>query len=82
MTAQRKGGYKGPIALDFRNLPAGVTAGKVSIPADKADVEVELAADAKAAPASVATAAVGGTATALNNLQNVSPAFTVNVQKK
>lgn len=75
-------GYKGPIALDVRNLPAGVTAGKPMIAADKNDVEIEIAADAKAAPASVANVQVGGTATALNNLQNVSPAFTLNVQKK
>jgi hypothetical protein len=82
VTALRKGGYKGPIALDFRNLPAGVTAAKVSIAADKNDVEVELAADAKAAPASAANVSVGGMATAMNNVQNASPAFTVNVQKK
>lgn len=82
VTAERKGGYKGPIALDFRNLPAGVTAAKTSIAADKSEVEVELVADAKAAPASAANVAVGGTATAMNNLQNVSPAFTVAIQKK
>jgi hypothetical protein len=83
VTAVRKAGYKGPIALDFRNLPAGVTAAKAPIiPADKSDIEVEIAADAKAAPAPAASVTVGGTATALNNLQNVSPAFSVSVQKK
>jgi hypothetical protein len=82
VTALRKAGYKGPIALDFRNLPAGVTAAKGPvIAADKNDIEVELSADAKSAPAT-ASVTVGGTATALNNLQNVSPAFTVSVQKK
>ena len=82
VTAIRKAGYKGPIALDFRNLPANVTAAKASIAADKNDLEVEIAADAKAVPAVISTVAVGGTATALNNLQNVSPAFTLTVQKK
>jgi hypothetical protein len=82
VTAQRRGGYKGPIALDFKNLPAGVTGPKISIAADKSDIEIELAADAKSAPATAANVQVGGTATALNNLPNVSPAFTVSVQKK
>jgi hypothetical protein len=80
--AARKGGYKGPIALDFRGLPAGVTAEKASIPADKNDIEVTLSADAKAAPAQAPGVTVGGAASALNNLPNVSPAFAVNVQKK
>lgn len=78
----RKGGYKGPIALDFRNLPANVTAGKIIIAADKNDADVEIMADAKAAPAPGNAVTVGGAATALNNLANVSPAFTVSVQKK
>ncbi len=83
VTAIRKAGYKGPIALDLRNLPAGVSAAKAPIiPADKNDIEVEIAADAKAAPAAAANVSVGGTATALNNLQNVSPAISVSVQKK
>jgi Bacterial pre-peptidase C-terminal domain len=83
VTAQRKGGYKGPIALDLRNLPPGVTAAKAPvIAAGKNDIDIDIAADAKAAPASAANVIVGGTATALNNLQNVSPSFSVNVQKK
>lgn len=82
VTAVRKGGYKGPIALDFRNLPAGVTADKVSIADGKNDAEATLSADAKAAPATNVAVTVGGAASALNNLANVSPAFMVSVQKK
>lgn len=82
ITATRKGGYKGPIALDLRNFPANVTLGKAIIAADQNSAEVEVAVDAKAAPATVANASVGGAATALNNLQNASPAFTVSIQKK
>jgi hypothetical protein len=70
------------IALDFRNLPANVTAGKVAIPADQNDIDVEVSADAKAAPAAGIMVTVAGTATALNNMQVLSPAFTVDVQKK
>ncbi len=80
--AVRRGGYNGPIALDFRNLPANVTGDKASIPAGKNDIEVMITADAKAAPAENAAVMVGGAASALNNLANVSPAFIVNVQKK
>jgi hypothetical protein len=82
VTAVRKGGYKGPIALDVRGLPANVSAGKAVIPDGKNEFEVELVADAKAAPATAAAVSVGGTATALNNLQNVSPMFSISVQKK
>ena len=82
ITAIRKGGYKGPIALDVRKLPANVNAAKTTIAADKTTAEVEISADAKAAPAEVAGVDVAGTATALNNLQTASPAFTVRVQKK
>ena len=66
----------------MRKLPAMVTAGKVSIAANQTSVEIEITADAKAPPASVAGVDVAGTATALNNLVNASPAFTVQVQKK
>ncbi len=82
VTAIRRGGYKGPIALDVRGLPANVTGGKAAIPDGKNDIEVEISADAKAAPATAANVSVGGAATALNNLANVSPAFSVSVQKK
>ena len=80
--ATRKGGYKGPIALDVRKLPANVTAAKATIAADQTTAEVEIVAAANAVPADVAGVDVAGTATALNNLQNASPAFTVRVQKK
>ena len=82
VSAIRKGGYKGPITLDFRNLPANVTAGKVAIPADKDDIDVEVSADAKAAPAAGIIVTLAGTATALNNMQVLSSGFTLHVQKK
>ena len=82
VTVVRKGGYKGPIALDFRNLPKDVIAPKAVIADGKNDIDVDLAVDAKAGPAPATSVSVGGTATALNNLQNVSPAFMLSVQKK
>ncbi len=82
ITAVRKGGYAGPIALEVRNLPANVTAPKTTIPMGKDAIEVEVSAAANAAAASRADANVLGTATALNNLQDASPNFTVLVGKK
>jgi hypothetical protein len=82
VTATRKGGYKGPIALEVRKLPAGVTSGKGMIAADQATAELDIAIDAKAAPADKMDVDVLGTASALANLQSASPVFTVRVQKK
>ncbi len=80
--ATRRGGYKGPIAIDVRKLPANVTGAKATIPADKMMAELEITAGANAAPADKTDVDVLGTATALNNLQSASPVFTLRVQKK
>jgi hypothetical protein len=83
ITAIRKGGYKGPIALAVRKLPALVTVvGKALIAADQTTTEVEIAAAPTAPPVEIIGADVAGTATALNNLQNASPPFILRVQKK
>jgi hypothetical protein len=82
VTATRQGGYQGPIAVELRNLPAGVTAPKATIAMGQAMVEVEVSAAANAAAASAKTVNVLGTATALNNLQGASPNFVVSVAKK
>jgi hypothetical protein len=81
ITAIRKGGYAGPITLAVRKLPAGVTAAAATLAADKTTTEIELTAAATAKVGDTAID-VAGTATALNNLQNASPAITVRVQKK
>ena len=82
VSATRKAGYKGPIGVELRNLPAKVTATKSTIAQDQTAVEVELAAAPDAAAAQAANVDALGTATALNNLQNASPPITVRVQKK
>jgi hypothetical protein len=82
VTAARKGGYNGPIAVEVRNLPAKVTAAKGTIPMGKDEVEVEIRAEADAPPASKTDVQVGGTATAFNNAAAASPNFTVTVRKK
>jgi hypothetical protein len=82
VTAARRGGYKGPITLEARKLQPNVTAGKGTIAADQTMAELDIAADAKAAPGDKTDVDVLGTAAALNNLQGASPVFTVRVQKK
>ncbi len=81
ITAKRKGGYKGPIALDLRKLPAKVTAPKATIPQGQDSVEVELGAAEDAMAAEKTDIDANGTATALNNLQVASPVITVRVVK-
>ncbi|MCI0641749.1 MAG: hypothetical protein L0Y72_05565 [Gemmataceae bacterium] len=82
VTATRRGGYQGPIALEVRKLPAEVTASKGAIDKDKNSFELDVTATDKAAPGDKTGVDVNGTATALNNLQNGSPAFTVRIEKK
>jgi hypothetical protein len=82
VTATRKAGYKGPISVELRNLPAKVTAAKGTIAQDQSGTELELSAAADAAAVEAANVDALGAATALANLQNASPPITVRVQKK
>ncbi|MBI3407885.1 MAG: PPC domain-containing protein [Planctomycetes bacterium] len=82
ISATRKAGYKGPIALDLRKLPPNVTAGKATIAMDQATAEVEVMAAANAAPGETKDVDALGVAAPLANQQNASPAFTVRVEKK
>ncbi len=79
VSAKRKGGFAGPIALEVKNLPKGVTASKAPIPAGKNEVEIEVTAAANAtaiekADVTVTGVAAGHTAT--------SAKFKVSVVKK
>lgn len=82
VSAVRKGGYQGPIAVEVRNLPANVTAAKATIAPGQAQVEVEVTAAANGAPGEKKDVHVLGTATAAGNQQGASPNFTVSVAKK
>jgi hypothetical protein len=82
VVAARHGGYDGPIAVELRNLPAKVTAGKAEIAKGQDAVDIELTAAADVPPGASANVNVLGTAVALNNRQNASPNFSVNVAKK
>ena len=82
VSATRRGGYQGPIALEMRNLPANVTAAKGTIPQGQTSIDLEVAAAANAAAGDKGEVNVLGTATAAANQQNASPNFTVSVMKK
>ena len=82
VVAERKAGYEGPITLEFRGLPTGVTAAKVNIDQGKNDAEVELTAAANSQAGDKVDVNVLGTATGAGNQQNATANFTVTVQKK
>jgi hypothetical protein len=82
VTAVRRGGYAGPVALELRNLPAGVMAAKGTVTAGQTGATIELTAAANAALGDKAGVEVVGTATAAGNQQNASPGFTVSIGKK
>jgi hypothetical protein len=82
VTAARKGGYQGPIAVELRNLPANVTAPKATIDMGKTEVEIEIDVAAAAAVADKADVNVLGTATAAANQQAPSPNFVLSIGKK
>lgn len=48
MTAERVGGFSGPIEVSVRGLPAGVTSAKATIAAGQSQVELALSAEALA----------------------------------
>jgi hypothetical protein len=79
VTARRKGGYTGPIALEVRNLPADVTAGRATIAAAADSATLTLVATAGAPLGSRGDVDVLGTVR-LGNQQAASPPFTVRVQ--
>ncbi|HZU35327.1 MAG TPA: PPC domain-containing protein [Gemmataceae bacterium] len=80
--ALRKAGYSGPIALEVRNLPPGVTAGKTSIPAGKDKIALDVQAAANAAVMKKTDVQVVGTATTAGNQQVISSKLTVTVAKR
>lgn len=53
VTVERNPALKGDVTLTFQNLPKGVTAAQTTIPADKNETEVTLAAAADAAKGAI-----------------------------
>jgi hypothetical protein len=82
VTAVRRGGFDGPIQLEWRNLPANVSASKAMIPAGQGEAVVELTAADIAPVGNKTDVNVLGSAATLGNQQNASPNFTVSILKK
>ncbi len=78
---QRGGGFTGPISVEWRNLPPGVSAPKTTIGEGKSDIEVEVAAAANVAPVIKTDVQLIGTAVSLGNQQHASPNATIEVRK-
>lgn len=62
VTVERNPAFAGEITLAFQNLPKGVAAAEAKIPADKAELEIPLAANEDAQTGSVNNLTVTGTA--------------------
>jgi hypothetical protein len=81
ITAIRKGGYDGPIALAFKDLPANVNVAAATIAKGQTSVEVEIQAAANAAPANQPNVTVTGTAGAPPGTAGPPRSFAVMVLK-
>ena len=81
VTLLRRGDYKGPVDVELKNLPANVTAPKMTIAAEKNEGEIELTAAANAAAADKPDVQVVGTATGAANQQSLSPTVVLKVVK-
>jgi hypothetical protein len=77
----RVGDYKGPVDIEVKNLPANVTAVKVTVAPDKNSVEVEVAAGPKAVVGDKGDVQVVATATAAGNQQTTQPNLLVKIVK-
>lgn len=78
----RKGAFKGPIAVDFKNLPTDVTAEKAMLTAEQTSVDVELTAGAKAAPVERLELEIVAVVTGTPNLFRAAPPVTLTIGKK
>jgi hypothetical protein len=79
VTAKRRGGYNGPIALEVRNLPNKVSAAKTTLAEGQTEAEIVLTAEKGAPVGAKGGVQVVGIATGLGNQENASPAFTLTV---
>jgi hypothetical protein len=80
-TVTRKGDYKGPVEVEVKNLPANVTAPKVTVGPDKTTAEIELTAAANAAVGDKGDVQLVGTATGAANQQATAPNILLKVLK-
>lgn len=81
VTAERNPAFSGPIKLTLQNLPTGVTADAVELPADQSEVEITLNAAADAQQGQAGNVTVQGEAMAgAAKLTAASPAAAITVE--
>jgi hypothetical protein len=81
VSAVRRGGYRGSIALEVQDLPAHVAAAKTTIAKAMSSAEIELAAAAEAQPGAHARVHIIATATDAERQRDTSGTFEVSVEK-
>lgn len=82
VSVERNPALAAPVEVTFKNLPAGVTAPKTTIPADQTSVEVEVAVAKDAKPASANNITAEGQATqGKAKFAGSSGALTVTIEK-
>lgn len=72
VNVQRLLGWQGPVTLTLQNLPAGVTAPPVTVPADASQVDIPLLAQASAPHSLPTTATVRASGGALLATQDIT----------
>ncbi|VTR97673.1 PPC domain-containing protein [Tuwongella immobilis] len=77
----RLGTYAGPVAIEVKNLPANVTAARVTAAPDQAEVTLELTAAGNAMPGDKGDVQLSATATGAGNQVANSPNWTLKVVK-
>ncbi len=81
VNVERIPAFTSPVEVTFKNLPAGITAAKATIPADQMSVEVEITAAKDAKPASANNITAEGTAAQNGkNFAASSAAVTITIQ--
>lgn len=82
VSVERNPALAAPLDVTFKNLPAGVTAPKTTIPTDQSSVEIELTASKEAKPASAKNVTAEGQATqGKAKFAGSSGAVTVTIEK-
>lgn len=82
IVATRQGGYAGPITLDWKDLPPGVTATKATLAPTHSAADLELTAAPTAAPTTKPDARLIATATGAGNVQVLSAPVSITITKK
>ena len=80
VTVLRNAGYDGPVEVELKNLPPGVTEGRLTIGQDKDSVEIELTAAEKTGAVEKKDVQAIAIAKTAGNQQVLSGAVTIRIK--